>query len=186
MGSVGALHAPWLFLGLGAAILSGGEAPAGALELRGRTYFVRAPWKVDLVSYATTVGETNARYHFTISLSPDAGASLGRLTIQQVRGADWQFPFSDERTRAFHGRPRREGAPIAVKAMFDSEQRRFTIDFPDPVPPGETVTVVLKPWFNPMIADTYRFQVIAWPDGPNPVASPVGFGTLRIYERGRW
>lgn len=176
--------APWLTTALAAGLALTAAAPPAvpALELRGSTYFTKPPWKVALVSYATTTGDRWAEYYFTLMLSPEAGAPLGRLTIQQTRGADSQFPFSVERTRGFLGVPRREGRSLPVQAVFDEEARQFTIDFPEPVPAGETVTVVLKPWFNPTVADTYLFQVTAWPSGPNPVASPVGFGTLRIYE----
>ncbi len=160
--------------------------PAGALELRGSTYFSKPPWKVELISYTTNTGERGARYYFTIKLSPQAGAPLGRLTIQQTRGADWDFPFAVEQTRAFLGVPRRERQAVPVEAVFDPQERRFQIDFPEPVEPGETVTVVLRPWANPIQADTYLFAVTAWPAGPDPVASPVGFGTLRIYNPVSW
>lgn len=156
--------------------------PARALELRGSTYFVRAPWKADMVSYYTTVWQSGVEYYVTLDLPQDAGADLGRLTIQQTRGADTSFPFSVERTRAWLGRPRQQGAAIPVQASFEEEARRFTIDFPQPVPPGSTITVALRPWRNPNTADTYLFQVTAYPAGPSPVASPVGFTTLRIYD----
>ncbi len=161
--------------------------PAGqALELGGRTQFVRAPWKVTLTSYTTNVGQSPAEYFFTLSLDDRAGASLGAMTIQQIRGADWQFPFAVERTRAFLGVPRREGRQIPVQAAFDPAARRFSLSFPEPVPPGATVTVSLRPWFNPVQADTYLFQVTAIPAGPGPVPSPVGVGTLRIYQPADW
>ena len=158
----------------------------GAVELRGSTVFLRAPWKVDLRSYYTNVFERWAEYYFTITLAEDAGASLGGLTIQQTRGADWQFPFSPERTRAFLGKPRQEGAPIAVEASFDPDLRRFSLSFPEPIPPGNTITVMIKPWHNPAQADTYMFQVEAIPAGANPVPSAVGSGTLRIYSIDRY
>ncbi|MCT0206624.1 DUF2808 domain-containing protein [Synechococcus sp. CS-1332] len=157
-----------------------------ALELGGRTQFVRAPWKVVLTSYTTNVGQSPAEYFFTLRLDEQAGASLGGLTIQQTRGADWQFPFAVERTRAFLGVPRREERPIPVQASFEPAARRFTLSFPEPVPPGATVTVSLRPWFNPIQADTYLFQVTASPAGPNPMTSPVGVGTLRIYQPNDW
>jgi hypothetical protein len=75
---------------------------------------------------------------------------------------------------------------VAVAAVFDQRERKFTIDFPQPVEPGSTVTVAVRPWSNPSVADTYLFQVTALPAGPNPVASPVGLGTLRIYEALLW
>lgn len=161
----------------------GAPPSARALELRGSTVFVRAPWKVELVSYDTNAGSAPVSYYLTLSLDPQAGASLGRLTVQQTRGADWSFPFSAELTRAFVGRPRRQGRPVPVRAAFDARDRRITVEFPEPVPPGETVTVVLRPWSNPQWPDTYLFQVVVWPAGPDPVATPVGTATLRIYER---
>ncbi len=163
-----------------------GLPPAGALELRGSTYFVKAPWKAELITYYDHTGDPSALYYLTISLDPQAGASLQRLTFQQTRGADWNFPFSPERTRAFLGRPRREGTAVPVQATFSQRERLITMDFPEPVAPGSTVTVVLKPWTNPVTADTYLFQVTAWPAGPQPVASPVGSATLRIYDRVPW
>lgn len=167
--------------------LAGPLSPASlagrALELNGSTVFVRAPWKAELISYETTAGSAPVSYYLTLSLDPGAGASLGRLSVQQTRGADWNFPFSPQLTRAFLGRPRKEGRAIPVQAEFDSRERRIQVVFPEPVPPGETVTVVLRPWTNPQAADTYLFQVVVWPAGPNPVASPVGTATLRIYER---
>jgi hypothetical protein len=166
---------------LGPALVASPPPAASALELRGATYFQRPPWKVDLVSYTTTVGDPAAEYFFTVELAADAGASLGELTIQQTRGADWQFPFLVERTQAFLGRPRQVGAQVPVTASFDSSSRRFSISFPEPIAPGRTVTVMLKPWHNPSQSDTYMFQVTALPAGPNPSPAPLGFGTLRIY-----
>ncbi|WP_071881625.1 DUF2808 domain-containing protein [Cyanobium gracile] len=171
---------------LAALTLAVAAAAGLAQEPGGRTQFLRAPWKVTLTSYTTNVGQSPAEYFFTLSLDASAGASLGGMTIQQIRGADWQFPFAVERTRAFLGVPRREGRRIPVQADFDSAARRFSLSFPEPVPPGATVTVSLRPWFNPVQADTYLFQVTVIPAGPGPVPSPVGVGTLRIYQPNEW
>lgn len=173
-----------LLLALGMAVPTAMPVlPSQALEINGSTLFVRAPWKAELISYDTNAGSPQVSYYLTLRLDPEAGASLGRLSFQQTRGADWSFPFSAQQTRAFLGRPRREGAAVPVQASFDARERRITVEFPEPIPPGETVTVVLRPWSNPQTADTYLFQVVVWPAGPNPVASPVGPVTLRIYER---
>lgn len=160
----------------------GAPSPARAVELQGRSFFTRPPWRVDLASYYTTIWQARAEYYFSVELAADAGAALGGLTILQTRGVDRNFNFSVERTRAFLGRPRREGPAVPVQAAFDPVARQFTIRLPEPVPPGNTVTVVLKPWNNPGQADTYMFQVTAWPAGANPAGAPLGFGTLRIYE----
>ena len=161
-------------------------APARALEVAGSTVFVKAPWQVDLVSYYTTVGQPLPEYYFTLNLDPEAGASLAGFTFQQIRGVDRQFPFLLSRTRAFLGRPRREGRPVPVKTRFNDDTRTMTLEFPEPVPPGSTVTVSVVPWTNPMQSDTYLFQVVAYPAGPDPQGSPVGIGTLRIYQTTTW
>ena len=175
---VSLLPKPWLLT------LPG--APARALELAGSTVFVKAPWQVDLVSYNTTVGQPLPEYYFTLNLDPEAGESLAGFTFQQIRGVDRQFPFLVERTRAFLGRPRREGRPVPVKARFNNDTRTMTLEFPEPIPPGSTVTVSVVPWTNPIQSDTYLFQVVAFPAGAVPLGSPVGVGTLRIYENTYW
>lgn len=179
---------PWQMAGPGAQTSRAvkGAGAARAVEIRGSTLFVKAPWKVDLISYNTTVGQPQPEYYVTLELDADAGASLGSFSFQQIRGADWQFPFSPQRTYAFLGRPRRQGKPVPVRASWNSSSRTMEVTFPEPVPPGSTITTVLIPWFNPMQSDTYLFQVVAYPSGPNPVGSPVGVGTLRIYQYSYW
>jgi hypothetical protein len=169
-----------------AALLLGGGSAARALELRGSTYFTRPPWKAELRSFNTNVGEGNVDHYLTIELSPEAGAALGRLDLQQIRGADTTFLGRLDRARAFTGRPRREGAALPVQLRFDPQAGQMQLTFPEPVPPGTTVTVALRTWRNPSVGDTYLFQVVAWPAGANPVASPVGVGTLRIYSPVEW
>ena len=163
-----------------------GPGAARAVEIGGASLFVKAPWKVDLISYSTTVGQPQPEYYVTLELDSEAGASLAGFSFQQIRGADWQFPFSPQRTYAFIGRPRRRGRPVPVEARWNQDSRTMEVNFPEPVPPGSTITTVLIPWFNPMQSDTYLFQVVAVPAGPNPVASPVGVGTLRIYSYSYW
>ena len=65
---------------------------ARALELKGATYFTKAPWKVDLVSYYTTVWQTRAEYYFTISLDADAGAALGGMAGLATCGIELGLP----------------------------------------------------------------------------------------------
>jgi hypothetical protein len=155
---------------------------AQALELRGSTYFTSPPWKAELRSYNTNVAEAGVEHYLTIELSPQAGASLAELSLRQIRGADTDFIERMDRARAFIGRPRREGPAVPVALRFEPAEGLLRLRFPEPIPPGSTLTVALRAWRNPLVSDTYLFQVVAWPAGPDPVASPVGVGTLRIYE----
>jgi hypothetical protein len=187
---VALLAAPWLgaapglclALWLGSAAESVLPAAAAAVELRGSTFFTRPPWKVDLVSYRTDVGDLRAEYFFTVDLDEAAGASLAGLLIRQTQGPDRSLRFSPERTRAFLGRPRGRGEAIPVQAEASPGPREVLVRFPQPVAPGSTVTVVLKPWSNPWVDGTYLFQVTAFPDGPNPNPTPLGSARLRIYR----
>ncbi|MFM2080014.1 MAG: hypothetical protein RLZZ219_696 [Cyanobacteriota bacterium] len=159
---------------------------AEALELQGRTWFTSPPWRVEFRSYAWYVMQTGVEYYFTLTMPAAAGASLGGLEIQQTRGVDTHFPFMAERTRAFLGRPRREGASIAVLASFDARSRRMRVRFPQPPEPGQTITVALRPWANPSQADTYLFAVQALPAGPDPVPASLGYATMPIYDGPRF
>ena len=175
-----ALHLPLAvgLLPLAAAL----QMPAVALELQGQTWFSRPPWRVLFRSYYWSVMQTGVEYYFTLTLPEQAGAGLGGLEIQQTRGVDRQFPFMADRSRAFVGEPRREGAAIPVQVSFDEVQRRYSLRFPTPPQPGQTITVVLRPWHNPSQADTYMFAVQALPAGPNPVPASLGFATMPIYD----
>lgn len=153
-----------------------------ALELRGRTYFTAPPVKVLLRNYYSYTWEAGGEYYFTVALPAKAGEALGGLQIQQTAGADWNFAFLVNRTRAFLGQPRREGSALPVAVEFEPAARRFQIRFPQPVTPGQTVTVALRPMRNPSQADTYLFAVTAYPAGPSPEGVFLGFGRLPIYD----
>jgi hypothetical protein len=157
-------------------------APVQAMEVSNQTWFTSPPWKVGFTNYYWYIGQTAATYYFTVTLPERAGAGLGGLTIQQTRGVDRSFQFAPERTEAFVGLPRREGARIPVQAQFDDQARRVTVQFPEPPQPGQTITVALKPWNNPFQADTYMFAVQALPAGPNPVPASLGYATMPIFS----
>ena len=143
---------------------------------------MRPPWKVEFRNYYTYVMQTGGEYYFTVTLPEGAGTGLGGLLVQQTRGVDRQFPLAADRTRAFLGLPRHEGPALAVQAVFDNVARTYAITFPQPPQPGQTVTVALRPWYNPSQADTYMFAVQALPAGPNPVPASLGFATMPIYN----
>ena len=167
---------------LAAPALSPAVIPARAVELQGQTWFAKPPWKVVFRNYYWYVMQTGGEYYFTLTLPEQAGVGLGGLLIQQTRGVDRQFPLMPERSRAFLGQPRREGPSIPVEADFDNQRRIFSLRFPQPPQPGQTITVALRPWYNPTQADTYMFSVQALPEGPNPVPASLGFATMPIYS----
>lgn len=168
-----------ILLSLGPAI--GTVSAARALELQGRTYFAMPPVEPRGTNYRSNAGEAWAEYMVTIKVPATAGVGLGGLEITQTRGVDRSFPFNLEQSRAFLGEPRQEQAPWPATIQFDQSQRRFRVAFARPVAPGQTVTVVLRPWTNPIQSDVYMFSVLALPAGPEPVGAMTGFVTFPIY-----
>jgi hypothetical protein len=157
-----------------------------ALELRGSTYFASPPWKAEWLTYSSNVAQGNVDHYLTIALPDRAGVGLGELGFTQIQGVDTDFLSRINRVRAFMGRPRQVGRPIVVQAAFDAGSGQWRVLFLEPVPPGSTVTVELRAWRNPWWSGTYLFQVLAWPAGPDPMPSPVGVATLRIYDPFDW
>ena len=159
-----------------------GEAPSLALELNGQSFFTRPPWRVEFTNYDWLVDAGGPEYYFTVALAENAGAHLGGLVITQTSGSDQTFWIDPKQTSAFFGRPRREGEAIPVQAEFHEQKRIMRVEFPDPPPPGSTLTVVLRPPNNPSLNDLYLFAVEALPAGPNPSAAPLGFARMEILD----
>lgn len=163
-----------------------GLSSARALELQGRTYFAEPPVLPRSTNYRSNAGEGSPEYMITLKVPTNAGAALGALEITQTRGVDRSFPFNLQQCRAFLGEPRHELASTPASFQFDQSQRRFKVVFANPVAPGQTVTVVLRPWTNPLQSDTYMFSVLAIPAGVDPVGAMTGFATFPIDPIERW
>jgi len=159
-----------------------GEAPSLALELNGQSYFTQPPWRVEFTNFDWLVDAGGPEYYFTVALAENAGAHLGGLVITQTSGSDQTFWIDPKQTSAFFGHPRREGEAIPVQAEFHEQKRIMRVEFPDPPPPGSTLTVVLRPPNNPSLNDLYLFAVEALPAGPNPSAAPLGFARMEILD----
>ena len=158
------------------------QGPGWTLELNGQSFFTQPPWRVEFTNYDWHVDAGGPEYYFTVALAENAGAHLGGLVITQTSGSDQTFWIDPKETSAFFGRPRHEGAAIPVEAQFHEQKRSMRVDFPDPPPPGSTLTVVLRPPNNPSLNDIYLFAVEALPAGANPSAAPLGFARMEILD----
>jgi hypothetical protein len=67
------------------------EPPLLALELRGRSVFIRPPSEAEMITSSAT-GWAPAEYNLAIEIPQEAGAPLAELTVQQIGGVDGQFP----------------------------------------------------------------------------------------------
>jgi hypothetical protein len=154
-----------------------------AVQLRdGTVYFVQPPSLVDAITTYNSVYAVGATYYFTISLPENAGEPLQSLTINQHnRVEDIRFELKD--SVAFEGKPANRKQKIALKDVVrDRKTGAITLIFDQPVSPGKTITIGLKPWQNPRSGGAYLFGVTAFPAGEKSYGQFLGFGRLHFYN----
>ena len=91
------------------------------------------------------------------------------MVIQQRSGGD-TVKFKEDKSSAFFGDSFAGGPDVSLAAVGgDIEQQpgEVGIVFDQPVEPGNTVTVRVKPKRNPSSGGTYQFGVTAYPEGEN-------------------
>ncbi|MGB3512265.1 MAG: DUF2808 domain-containing protein [Microcoleaceae cyanobacterium] len=157
--------------------------PTLAIQLRdGTVYFAQPP---RLVKAVTTRSETyvwNAKYYFTLSLSPDAGVPLKRVTITKSEGGG-NIRYNPDKTIAFEGTHRDQGQQLTVeKVAIADETNTVSVTFNPPVPPGKTVTIGLRPVRTPKYGGIYLFGVTAFPAGEKSHGHFLGYGRLHFYD----
>lgn len=148
----------------------------------GTVYFVQPP---RLVAATTTFKEVNvwgATYYFTISLPDNAGEPLQRVTITQNEGTqDIRFDLED--SRAFEGTRSNRGLRLGLGGVTkERKTKTVSVTFDPPVTPGKTVTIGLRPVYNPMFSGVYLFGVTAFPPGEKSHGQFLGFGRLHFYS----
>ena len=157
-------------------------SPQAMYLAQGKVSFKTA---LSLVTATTTYNETDmwgARYYFTLSLPENAGESLGKVTIGQRQGfEDIQFKLKD--TKAFKGTPRHQEEKLTLKEVTkDSNSGAICVEFDQPVKPGTTVTIELRPVRNPSVSGIYIFGVTAFPAAENPYGLYLGVGRIHFYD----
>ena len=162
-----------------AATLALAPLPARTVEINGQTSFVAVPTKARLVNYRWYAFEGRAIYYVVLQFPEGAQAGLGGLSLEQIRGVQPAFLYGAVPVRAFLGTPRKEGQTIRTLAEFSDDSRTVTVQFPEPVDPGNTVTVAFKAGTNPP-AGLYTFSLAAIPLGPSPIPQVVGVVEMTI------
>ncbi|MEM8544588.1 MAG: DUF2808 domain-containing protein [Cyanobacteria bacterium P01_H01_bin.119] len=180
------MSAKFLFsIGSSLVILSAayGGSPAVAVELlNGETAFVQQP---RLLSTTTTRDRASARnpvYQFVLTLPEGAGEPLGRVTItpRNPRSARWRFRL--ERSQAYSRTPAGQSVELLASAQQDPETAAITVEFAEPISPGQQVIITLHPSRNPRRGGEYLFGIEAAPAAARPQSYFVGYGRIRIYE----
>jgi hypothetical protein len=153
----------------------------------GRVFFESSPTLVNFFATFQSVRTWGAKYYLTIALPPSLGAPLGKVTIQQQPNIQ-TIAFLVDQTFAFLGDRNQRGEKLTLKSTtFDPNTQTITVIFDPPVPPGNTVSIGLKPVRNPDYGGVYQFGITAYPPGDNSPGLALGVGRLAIYDAGdRW
>ena len=168
-------------MGLGAIMTGTTVATTIAQPLSG--FFLRSPRLTNAMTTFDQVHVWGAIYYFTIDLPSDIGQPLGLVTIRQREGFQ-SIDFHLDRTFAFIGTTDNQGAAIPVTTSWDDATQTISIVFDTPIPPGNSVTIGLRPTQNPDYSGIYLFGVTAYPSGEEMPGLYLGPGRLHFYQGG--
>ena len=148
----------------------------------GRTAFNKSPLLQNAVTTFSGVRIRGATYYFILELPANAGEPLQKVVISQRQGQE-DISFRLEKTVAYTGTHRRKQEQLNLKNVSqDEETEAITVVFDQPIPPGTTFTVGLKPKRNPRFGGIYLFGVTAFPIGEKPDGLYLGAGRLQFFQ----
>lgn len=136
---------------------------------------------VDAHTTFSGVRVRQARYYFDLELPDDIGEPLQKVVIKQRSGGD-EVKFKPEKTRVYLGHHRDKAEPLQAIAITNEETGEITVQFAQPIPPGNKVTIGLKPKSNPDYGGVYLFGVTAFPRGEKARGMYLGAGRLHFYR----
>jgi hypothetical protein len=180
----------WVVTGLSGGLLCpgsgvnvGGFAPAAlAQDLPGGNFFSAPPQLVDSSSTFSGVSVPTPSYYFTIAIPADAGQGLAQVVFQRQDSPD-PIEFYPDRTGAFIGDQQNQGQAVPLKTtVWDNNTGLLTVNFAEPVAPGQTVTIRLIPYQNPDVEGTYQFRLLAFPPGDQARSMDLGVARLQFYR----
>lgn len=154
------------------------DAPTLPTLPRGpKVTFDRPP---QLVSTSTTNRDARslgATYFFTIDIPQDAAQPLQKVEFILKQGV--QYPrFKATSVKAFEGTKRSKGEKLPINIVVsDPSNRTLTVTFDQPVAPGQTITMAVRPVRNPSVG-TYMFEVRGTPAGSTAESQYLGIGRL--------
>ncbi|GAB1544232.1 DUF2808 domain-containing protein [Scytonema sp. NUACC21] len=138
-----------------------------------------------LVTATSTYTDTfvrEATYYFTIAVPASAGKPLQQVNFTQKQGLE-QIQFDGKDSRAFEGTPNRKGQKLAFQlTRSDKQKDTVTVIFDQPIQPGQTVTIGLKPYRNPSYEGVYLFQLTGFFSRQQGDSQYLGTGRLQFYR----
>jgi hypothetical protein len=163
---------------------------ARAIQYRdGTTAFSYPPRLTHARTTRNLVSENNPTYYISFSFPAAAEEPLDKVVISLDEGRrDPLFGYQLEAARAIASTP--QGDEVLSLGMItqDDDTKTLTIQFDPPVPPGNPITLALKPTRNPRYEGVYLFGINAFPVGVAPEPTFVGYARLSFYRpsRGIW
>ena len=175
-----------LSLGLGLAIA---PLPGRTVQLAdGTIWFERPPSLADASTTRNSAYANRPTYYFTLDVPTDAGEPLGRIAITQrdFTTASGRIRYDLNDSVAFFGTRRDRGDRLPIQAVnFDPETASVSVTLAEPIAPGNTVTLGLRPYRNPRRSGVYLFGVTAFPAGDQAHGQFLGYGRLHFYPPSR-
>lgn len=177
-----------LGLGMLTVLLLGGILAPATDALVGRdgtVYFAQVP---RLTRASTTRKRSNSpgsTLKFTVTVPADAGEPLSQISLTQDQNVEALRISPDRITVASGERWTMETPKLPTQALVPPPRERQPIQviFDPPLPPGNTVTLGLRPSRTPRSPGVYQFGVIAQPAGEKPFDYFLGYGRITFFDR---
>lgn len=149
----------------------------------GTVFFDQSPTLEKVSTTRNNVYVWGATYYFTIQLPSNSGEGLQKLVIEQKVSPD-EIDFNLDDTVAFLGNSLKKGDLLSLATVTQEAENnsQITIILENPIPPGSTFTIGLKPVKNPRYAGTYQFGVTAFPNAEKSQGLYLGVGRLQFYS----
>ena len=145
--------------------------------------FTAAPRLTDAATTQNRTSLVGATYYFTISLPENAGVPLKEIQFQQTSGYDF-LGYNIAETRGFEGTRKNRGAEVPLFLVEENrETRRITVRLDQPLSPGKTVTIAMRPVRTPARSGVYQLRVTVFPPGETARAFPLSPARIHFYPR---
>ncbi|MDZ8184470.1 MAG: DUF2808 domain-containing protein [Nostoc sp. ChiSLP02] len=154
------------------------------------TYAVVLAQPGRLLSATTTSNEIRAweaTYYFTLTVPASATDALQQVALTQIQGSE-DISFDAKESFAFErnvdgGNSSRRGEKLGITlANSENQSRTVIVTFNEPVAPGKTITIGLKPYRNPSYDGMYQFQVRTISTGKSTHNPIIGTARLQFYN----
>jgi hypothetical protein len=138
-----------------------------------------------LLTTKTTYNQTgswNATYYFTIKLPESlANWQLQEVVFTQIEGLE-NIEFNQKESFAFvetSGQKEKLGITLAKSS---NQPQTMIVNFDQPVSANQTITISLKPFYNPTNEGIYQYRVQVISSGEKADNLVVGTARLQFYN----